>query len=164
MDVNIEQELQIEEELNLMNTGNEEEDEQDLAVTLAGAHIEFGRAWFFSKQKAKDHYGPSAFYVKLTNKLFTGFQTRTAFLDFTTDLYKKKGFLPELYELVQGEWPRLYFDLEIEFEEEQKTSKSCTLIADVLQLVLDVLVNLGCSKTDTRLHSTVEMVPKGSSF
>jgi hypothetical protein len=59
---------------------------------------------------------------------------------------------------VKGEWPRLYFDLEMEYEEEQTPEHMCNVIGEILQIIwLKLMFVTGCSDTDVRLHTSIEM-------
>jgi hypothetical protein len=80
--------------------------------------------WFYSKQEAKDHYsqqyGPDAFWFKLGNTMFAAMPNRQALIDLCVEIYQQDRFLPPFYEVVHGEYCRLYLDIEVEYTRRSK--------------------------------------------
>jgi hypothetical protein len=108
--------------------------------------------YFYSKQAAKDHYskkyGPDAFYFKLGNTEFAAMPSRQALIDHCLQIYKEDGSLPPFYEVVQGEYCRLYLDIEMESEEEQTPAVMSGIIFKVLDIVRRKLAELNGAESE----------------
>ena len=150
--------------ISLLNeeTEKKQRKDQDLELEKRGEtstyFTKYGITWFYSKQVAKDHYlplyGSDAFWVKLGNKMFAALQSRDAFIEYCVEMYQQAGFLPPLYELVHGENPRLYVDIEIEYEQLQDTEVMSAVIKTVLQIIRRKITEL--TQCSERLLETVD--------
>ena len=90
--------------------------------------------WFKKKELAKSHYPADAFLIKETNFKFGATATRAEFVDKCVTAFLKKGFLPPLYEIVHGNNPRLYLDIEAEFSYKLDEATMFALISKVLNV------------------------------
>ena len=123
---------------------------------LPGYEKQFGLKFFFSKQGAKDHYGPNCFWFKYGNKLFAGLSDRATFLELCVQMYNELGYLAPLYELVHGDAPRLYLDIEVEYDSEQEQDVMNNVITRVLAVVQGQLAKLtGLPTDDARFLDTM---------
>jgi len=69
---------------------------------------------FKNKVACKANFPLSYFLFKPSMFLFTAVESRQTFIDACMEDYRKKQYLGTIYEIVQGEWPRLYCDIEME--------------------------------------------------
>jgi hypothetical protein len=72
--------------------------------------------------------------------------------------YRKKQYLGTIYEIVQGEWPRLYCDIEMEFASQQSEETHQSILRDTMQILIAQLGNLTGNSEDPRIRDHIMTV------
>ena len=113
---------------------------------------------FKTKLACKTNFPLSYFLFKPSMFLFTAVESRQTFIDACMEDYRKKQYLGTIYEIVQGEWPRLYCDIEMEFASQQSEETHQSILRDTMQILIAQLGNLTGNSEDPRIRDHIMTV------